>query len=164
MDAEPTQKPQPPRHQPYAGAQMEQPAMPSPDDANEAPPTIDGVGRGMPAWVPRAIILFWLGYVVLRIAEGVLSALRGLIITLLISLFLSFAMEPAVNRLARRGWRRGSATALVFVIVLGFAGIFSFAIGSLVVTQVREFIDQAPDYVKNVEHWVNSTFNAHVDF
>jgi predicted PurR-regulated permease PerM len=142
---------------------MEQPATSPPEPAAEATPTIDGIGRGMPAWVPRAIILFWLTYAVLRIAEGVLSAMRGLLITLLISLFLSFAMEPAVNRLARRGWRRGAATGLVFGIVLVFMSVFTFAIGSLVVNQVSGFIDQAPDYVKNVEHWINHTFNAHVD-
>jgi predicted PurR-regulated permease PerM len=118
----------------------------------------------MPAWVPRAIILFWAGYAVLRIAEGLLSAVRGLLITLLISLFLSFAMEPAVNRLARRGWRRGAATGLVFAILLAFMSAFSFAIGTLVVDQVSGFIDQAPDYVQNVETWINDTFNAHVDF
>jgi predicted PurR-regulated permease PerM len=129
-----------------------------------AAPTIEGVGRGMPAWVPRAIVLFWAGYALLRVAEGVLSAVRSLLITLLVSLFLSFAMEPAVNRLARRGWRRGAATGLVFAAVLVFLSLFTFAIGSLVVTQVRDFIDQAPTYVHDLERWVNNTFNAHVDF
>jgi predicted PurR-regulated permease PerM len=144
---------------------MESPSPePAVTPAVDAAPTIDGVGRGMPAWVPRAIIFFWLGYAVLRIAEGLLTAMRGLLITLLVSLFLSFAMEPAVNRLARRGWRRGSATALVFGLLLLFMSIFVFAIGSLVVTQVREFIDQAPTYVNDLERWVNNTFNAHVDF
>ena len=35
---------------------------------------------------------------------------------LLVSLFLSFAMEPAVQWLSRRGMRRGSATAVVFLV------------------------------------------------
>jgi predicted PurR-regulated permease PerM len=134
------------------------------EHAPDATPTIEGVGRGMPAWVPRAILLFWAGYGALLVLEGVLSALRGLAITLLVSLFLSFAMEPAVNRLAKRGWRRGSATGLVFVIVLVFSSVFAFAIGSLVFRQVSDFIDKAPDYVDNVQNWVNDTFNANVDF
>jgi predicted PurR-regulated permease PerM len=40
--------------------------------------------------------------------------LRSLLVMLLISLFLAFALEPAANLLARRGWRRGLATATVF--------------------------------------------------
>jgi predicted PurR-regulated permease PerM len=145
------------RPSPYARPAME-------ESAPDTTPTIDGAGKGMPAWVPRAILLFWAGYAALLVLEGVLSALRGLVITLLVSLFLSFAMEPAVNRLARRGWRRGSATGLVFVIVLVFSSVFAFAIGSLVVRQVSDFIDKAPDYVDNVQNWVNDTFNANVDF
>jgi predicted PurR-regulated permease PerM len=142
----------------------EQPAPPSSESTAAPMPTIDGVGRGMPAWVPRAIILFWAGYAILLIAEGLLSALRSLLIMLLVSLFLSFAMEPAVNRLARRGWRRGAATGLVFGVVLAFLSLFTFAIGSLVVDQVSEFIDEAPSYVQDLEDWINDTFNASVDF
>jgi predicted PurR-regulated permease PerM len=33
--------------------------------------------------------------------------LRSLLVMLLISLFLAFALEPAANLLARRGWGRG---------------------------------------------------------
>jgi predicted PurR-regulated permease PerM len=73
-------------------------------------------------------------------------------------------MEPAVNRLAQRGWRRGSATALVFALVVAFMSLFAFAIGSLVVTQVSDFIDEAPSYVQDIEDWVNETFDANVDF
>ena len=44
--------------------------------------------------------------------------LSGLFVLLVISLFLSLAIEPGVNRLARRGWRRGRATALLLFGVL----------------------------------------------
>jgi predicted PurR-regulated permease PerM len=54
----------------------------------------------------------------------VVRALRGVLIMLLVALFLAFAMEPAVQHLARRGWRRGLATGAVFVaVVLGTIGI-----------------------------------------
>ena len=36
---------------------------------------------------------------------------------LLISLFFALAIEPAVNRLAARGWSRGSATSLMLLSV-----------------------------------------------
>jgi predicted PurR-regulated permease PerM len=137
------------------------PAVPEPDTTA---PRTNGLARGMPSWLPRAILLFWLGYAALQLAEGLLSAVRGLLITLLISLFLSFAMEPPVNRLAQRGWRRGAATGLVFLLVLATLGVFTFAIGTLVVDQVSEFIDEAPTYVQDVEDWVNETFDASVDF
>ncbi len=129
--------------------------------AIEAPAT---AGRErMPAWILRAVVIFWVAYASLRILEGVLNALRGLIITLLVSLFLSFAIEPAVNWLARRNWRRGSATGLVFLGLLVLGGLFMTAMGSLVVSQARDFIDQAPAYVQDIEDWANERFDANIE-
>jgi predicted PurR-regulated permease PerM len=118
----------------------------------------------MPHWVPKAIALFWLGFVAVELVEGLLVALRTLLVALLVSLFLSFAIEPAVNALARRGWRRGAATGLVFVVLVVCASAFVFAIGSVVVNQVRNFVDDAPQYIDDIENWVNDTFDANVDF
>ena len=133
------------------------------DDAQtaEAP---SALGRDqMPRWILRAVILFWIAYASLRAIEGVLTALRGLLITVLVALFLSFAIEPAVNWLARRNWRRGTATALVFLGILVLGGLFATAMGSLVVSQARDFIDQAPAYVQDIEDWINERFDANVE-
>ena len=130
------------------------------DTPTEATPARDR----MPAWVPKAVALFWLGFIGVDLLEGLLVALRTLLLALLVSLFLSFAIEPAVNALAKRGWRRGAATGLVFVIILLVMAVFVFAIGSVVVNQVRNFVDQAPQYVDRIEKWINDTFHANVDF
>ena len=68
----------------------------------------------MPGWVPKAIALFWLGFATLWLARGIVHSLRSFFLVLLISLFLSFAIEPAVNRMERAGLRRGLGTGLVF--------------------------------------------------
>ena len=54
----------------------------------------------------------------------------------MIALFLSLAIEPGVNRMARRGWRRGRATATILagVLLVGavLAGLtYSFFAGKL---------------------------------
>lgn len=118
----------------------------------------------MPPWVPKAIALFWIAFLLVELFEGLLVALRALLVTLLVSLFLSFAIEPAVNHLARRGVRRGLATGLVFTGMLVVTGVFTFVIGSLVVDQIRNFVDEAPQYVQDIEDWVNDTWDAEVDF
>ena len=109
------------------------------------------------------MVLFFVGVVALFVSYWLLRQLRTLLILILVSLFLSFAIEPAVNFLARRGWRRGPATAMVFagVFVIGVA--FIAAIGALVANQVSDFIDEAPDYVARTENWVNERFNAEID-
>ena len=64
----------------------------------------------MPRWVWAAVGVFWLGYLVAIRLDRSIDGLYGLFVLLLLSLFLSLAIEPGVNRLERRGWSRGSAT------------------------------------------------------
>jgi predicted PurR-regulated permease PerM len=96
-------------------------AMPtSPAGASQAPDP-----RAMPPWLPRAIGLCLLGVAGLFLVWWLLLRLRTLLILLVVSLFLAIAIEPAVNALARRGWRRGVATAVIFLVLfvatLGFS-------------------------------------------
>ena len=51
----------------------------------------------MPTWVPRAIGLFWLGLVAIWVLQQLFDSLSGFLVIILISLFFSFALEPAVN-------------------------------------------------------------------
>jgi predicted PurR-regulated permease PerM len=89
--------------------------------------------------------------------------MRSLLIMLLISLFLALAIEPAVNWMARRGIRRGVATAIMVFGITLLTAVFVGAIGTLLARQVGNLVDKAPDYVRQIQDWVNRTFNAKVD-
>ncbi|WP_433469762.1 AI-2E family transporter [Spirillospora sp. CA-128828] len=119
-------------------------------------------GQRMPPWLPKAFALAAAVVLAFMAVLWLLQRLRELLTLLLISLFLAFAIEPAVNWLARRGWRRGLATAAMFVVVgLLFAG-FLGGIGSLLATQAAHLIDGFPDYVGRLIGWVNGTFGTHL--
>lgn len=118
----------------------------------------------MPGWVPRAIVLFWAGFVVVWLARGVVHSLRPLFLIILISLFLSFAIEPAVNALERRGVRRGLGTGLVFLVVLGALGLFGFAMGSVLADQLNTFVDDAPGLIDDLEGWSQRNISEDIDF
>jgi predicted PurR-regulated permease PerM len=131
----------------------------------EAPPATGVTGRdAMPRWVPRAITLFYATGVGIIVAWWLVGRLRSLLVMLLVALFLSFALEPAVNWLAERGWRRGAATLLVLFLLLLGISFFVWAIGSLLVDQITGFVDEAPTYIEDVEDWINDTFDANVEF
>ncbi|TDB71132.1 AI-2E family transporter, partial [Actinomadura sp. KC216] len=128
-----------------------------------------GDGRGgagpparMPPWLPKAFLLA--GAVVLAFLAGLwlLERLRELLLLLLTSLFLAFAIEPGVNRLARRGWRRGPATAVMFLGVGVLAGGFLGGIGSLLATQAMTLIEGFPGYVRHLIGSINSTFGTNL--
>jgi predicted PurR-regulated permease PerM len=131
-------------------------AMPtSPAGASQVPDP-----RAMPPWLPRAIGLCLLGVAGLFVVWWLLLRLRTLLILLVVSLFLAIAIEPAVNALARRGWRRGVATAVVFLVLFVAALGFLAAIGSLVVDQVTNLADAVPGYVEQTISLVNRTFST----
>jgi predicted PurR-regulated permease PerM len=127
-------------------------------------PDLDDVAErdAMPKWVPRAIALFVLGLASLFVVEWLLGRLQTLLLDVLVALFLSFALEPAVNWLQHRGWRRGWATAAAFVGLLVFSVVFLSAIGAVVVDQVSQFIDESDEYAADVAELINDWFGANI--
>jgi predicted PurR-regulated permease PerM len=117
----------------------------------------------MPAWVPRAILLALGAVVAFFVGWWMLRELRTLIIMVFVALFLSLAMEPAVTRLASRGWRRGPATLLVLGGVILVFLVFMAAAGSVVVGQVSDLADRAPKYVRDFERFVNDDLGVEWD-
>jgi len=113
-----------------------------------------------PPWVKPTIV--WTIALVVGVAAALtlLGILQQVVLWILLALFFSFALEPAVNRLARRGWRRGSATglllALTFVLLMGVGLIF-------VVTIVRgaaALVASIPEWSQTVSRWLSDTFGV----
>ncbi len=117
----------------------------------------------MPPWVWRAIAVFWVGFLATIVLRKSVTRLSGLFLLLLVSLFLSLAIEPGVNKLARRGWRRGRATALILLGVVLGALVFLFAIGSLVATQIADLLTDSEDNVNEIVDTINDLFNTNID-
>ncbi|NIT93940.1 MAG: AI-2E family transporter [Actinobacteria bacterium] len=125
--------------------------------------TIFSATANVPRWVYKAIIAFWVGWVVVYIGTGAVRALRSLIVVVLISLFLSFAIEPAVNRMERWGIRRGFGVWLVYLAGLAALAGFSAAIGTALATQIDSFIEEAPGYVEDLEEWLRDNVDEDID-
>ncbi|WP_245671074.1 AI-2E family transporter [Nocardia amamiensis] len=129
------------------------------DETTQAAEPEDG-GTRMPQWLPRAFLLAAATIAGLMAAGWVLQRLQGLLTVLLVSLFLAFAIEPAVNWLARRGMRRGLATGLVFLALMALVVAFLWTLGALLVEQVTTLVKNAPEYADGVVDWINRTFKT----
>ncbi len=121
-------------------------------------------GRTVPVWVKRAIVWFWLGALAAFYAVGVVRALRTLLVVLLVSLFMAFALEPAVNAMAGKGVRRGLGTAIVFAGVTLLAAGFSAVIGAALASETNYLIEKAPTYIGDIESWLDNTFGFQLEF
>ena len=121
-------------------------------------------GRTVPVWVKRAIVWFWLGGLATFYAVGVVRALRTLLVMLVVSLFVAFALEPAVNFLARKNIRRGFGTAITFLVVTGLAAGFSAVIGTALASETTYLIEKGPSYIDDIEGWLDDTFGIQLEF
>src|SRR3954468_18805618 len=83
-----------------------------------------------------------------------LERLRGLLVLIAFSLFCGFALEPAVNRLARRGWSRGLAALAVFLAVAVVVAAFCALLGTIVVRQITDLVASLPDYTERVAEFL----------
>lgn len=110
----------------------------------------------MPRWVPRAVGLFWLGLVALWTLEQLFESLSGFLVTILISLFFSFALEPAVNWLEHLGLRRGIGTIVMFLIALAMIAGFGWIVGSVLAEQLDGLVDDAPVFFDESEEWLQN--------
>jgi len=81
--------------------------------------------------------------------------LSSFLTIILMALFLSFALEPAVQWFVNKGWKRGAATGLMLALVF-FAGVVLLAlIIPAVVTGFKQLFDNAPELVDRFVGWLH---------
>ena len=111
------------------------------------PPWSKAFLRHAALWLIAAIVG---GLFLSQLADSLAHRLAGIFQLIVVSLFLSFAIEPAVGWLARRGWRRGLATGLIFLCVAAVgAGLLALLIPAIV-TGSRQLISSLPDLLNNL--------------
>lgn len=131
----------------------------------EADPAVEGVepaDGSMPPWLPEAIKLAGkrLGFALFAAGISILvflylvDQLSSFLTILGTALFLSFALEPAVDWLAARGWRRGEATGLIFVILLAVIVLLLALIIPAVIQGFQQLVQNAPSLVDKLAQWL----------
>ncbi len=131
---------------------------PSPVPASQSSPPARDDDR-MPRWVPRLLLLAVATYFGALLALAAFRQIREILLWLVAALFLSFALEPAVNWLVGHGWRRGTATAVV-VFGLALLGLVALAaMVPLVVNQVQELIKRLPDWLDQISVYTKRWFD-----
>ncbi len=104
--------------------------------------------------------------VALVIAAGLLwsaNQLRGFLFNLLLAWLLAISFDPLVSGLARRGMRRGIATALVATSGIGLVAGFLLLFGGALAQQVAGLVIALPTLVLDIVEWMNGTFNAGIN-
>jgi predicted PurR-regulated permease PerM len=146
----------------WASPASEEPAGAPEEDAGEAIAVVQvpaaPADRQPPAWVKPTVM--WTIAVIVGVGVALLAlrALATIVMYLVLALFFSFALEPAVNRLARRGWRRGTATGLLLAatfLLLTFVGLIF--VGALI-RGAATIVANIPEWSQTVADWLSDTF------
>jgi len=125
---------------------------PAPEDAREPDP--------IPRWFRRGVVFVGCTVVLFLVGSWAFSQLGRFWYTLAFAFFIGLAMEPLVNRLERRGIRRGAGTGIVLGgLILGTVAFFA-VFGNLLVTQLAELIRSVPQLVDTALEWVNNEFGT----
>jgi len=116
----------------------------------------------MPSWVLRATFTVIGAVLATYVGLVALGRLQDLVFWLITALFLSFALEPLVNRLEKRGWKRGLATGLILTGFVVLMLVFIGAMVPLVIDQIRELVKVAPDWVARISQLIKDWFGVEV--
>ena len=89
--------------------------------------------------------------------------LGGFLSIIMLSFFISFAIEPAVDWMAANwGWRRGAATGLVYLGILLFGAILIALVVPAIVQGFKQVISSAPSWIDQIARFL-SRFGIHID-
>jgi predicted PurR-regulated permease PerM len=102
---------------------------------------------------PRTIFAVLGILILVGVVLYVLWVARHVVSWMLVSLFLTLALNPAVGWLQAHGLpNRGLATGVVFVVALAVVGGIAAAFIPTLVDQVDNFANKVPDYVNQLTH------------
>lgn len=124
----------------------------SPDDTRDTDP--------VPRWFRRGIVFIGFVVVTFLIGSWAFTRLGWFWAVLAFAFFIGLAMEPIVNRLERRGLRRGVGTGIVLVGLIAGTTLFFVVFGSLLVDQLAALIRSIPALTDNAIAWINEEFGT----
>lgn len=92
------------------------------------------------------------------IAIWLLFTLSNVVFMIFVAVFVTVAFEPPVHFLNKRGWRRGTATAVVFLVAFLLIVLFIWALAPLFVEQFQQLVNAIPGLVENFLLLLEDTF------
>lgn len=117
---------------------------------------------GMPHWVPRLILLVMVAYAATSWALVQVGHLSYFIRIVVYSLFVWLALEPAVNWLEKRGWRRGPATGVTMLVALALGLVIVISMVPLILGEAQRLVDRLPNWVATVNPYLQRWFGISI--
>lgn len=96
--------------------------------------------------------------IAVAVALWLIFQLSTVFFMVFVSLFVAVTFEPPVHYLSKRGWRRGAATGVVFLVALVLVVFFLWALAPLFVEQFQQLVNAIPGLVESLIKFLQDTF------
>ena len=104
-------------------------------------------------WPP---VSYWLkvavGIIVLIALAKAIVILRQVLILMGVSMILAIGFQPTIAWFERKGVKRGLAVTLMTLAAVVVIGGFIALVVPTIISEVRQLIDKAPDYIRRAQH------------
>jgi predicted PurR-regulated permease PerM len=123
----------------------------APADASaDARVEVVGIAAITPGVVFRWAAAATLGVLAVLLASLAVYAVRDILVLVLIALFVSVSLDPAVRWMVRRGMPRGWAVTIVMLLLVGALALFVWSIVPPLIHQGDVLIKNLPGYVRQL--------------
>ena len=102
----------------------------------------------------RTQVLVWVGFAVVAIL--LIWLFRPILLPFVLGIALAYILNPAVNLVQRTGLKRGWASAIVLLAVVGVIIALLVIVTPLIASQVAGLVTRVPEYSGDLQHLVQS--------
>lgn len=117
----------------------------------------------IPSWVLRLVIGIFISAILLIFSIYILWQLSSIVSIVIISLFISFALEPFVNYLVNKGWKRNVASLLVIMLFTSLALVLVIGMIPLIIDQLGSVSDRLPQWSDQINNYLSSWFSVNIN-
>ena len=111
----------------------------------------------------KYIINFYFITGLMLILWWILGRNVGLISWLVISAIFSLALEPMVNYLENKGWKRGLATFAGMTLGIGLLMLVVIGVIPILISQTRNLVDRLPNAIIDLQNFLDQHFGYNLD-
>ena len=122
---------------------------------SEPPPQLPWLPQVLKLGGRRLFFVLVSAFLAVLIIRWLTQELSSFLTIIFMALFLSFALEPAVQWLVNKGWKRGAATGLMLGLVFLTGVLLLALIIPAVVTGFKQLFDNAPQLVDRFVGWLH---------
>lgn len=111
----------------------------------------------------KTLVIVFVGLILFQITEWGFRSLSTFLFDLLLAWLLSISLEPIVDKLTQKGWKRGLASAAVGTSVIVAVLMLTLILGRALIEQIGELILNIPNLISSAVDWSNTTLNTNLD-